>query len=133
MGKLKICIMTPEAKFLDSEADSVVFSLSDGGYEILPGHSPVALALASGFIRIRNDGVKRDIWSADGIAEIRNNNIEVFVDSCAFTEGELSFDEMRHFAKMQNEKQSVMEHEQSKLSIARTIAGLNKKKKNRNI
>lgn len=132
MSRLEICIMTPEAEFLNTEADSIVFSLSDGAYQVLPGHTPLALSLSNGFIRISDSNSERDIWSTEGIAVVKDNTVQIFVDDCAFTEEGLTFDEMQHFMMMQREKQAVKEYEKSKISIARTITGL-KTKKNRNM
>ncbi len=127
MGKLQIRIMTPEAEFYSGEADSAVFTLSDGTTEILYNRAPVALALSNGFIRIKNNGDELDIMTSAGFCEVSHNKVEVFVDKCALSEKELSFDEMQHLSKMENERRSVLEHRHTKIEIARAIAMARKK------
>lgn len=122
MGKLNVRIMTPQAEFFSGEADSVVFTLSDGTCEVLYNRAPAALALSNGFIRIKNGDTEFDIMTSEGFCEISHNKVEVFVDRCALSEKELSFDEMRHMSKMENERRSVLEHHHTKIVIARALA-----------
>lgn len=132
MKKLDIEILTPESEFLMTEADSIIFTCADGYYGILPSHSPITLTLESGFIDITNDGVKDRIWASEGIATVINDKVLVFVNLAADTEEGLSPDEMKHFAMMQREKESIYQHRETKIALTRTITGLTRKK-HRNI
>lgn len=128
MGVIRVSIMTPEAAFMSGEAEAVILNCADGEYELLPGHTPIVMALTSGFIAVKRDGEWEEYWATEGFAEMSGDKLSVFVDNCAKTEGHLSFDEKKHFAIMQKEKQSIYEHTESKISIARAIAGLKRRK-----
>ncbi len=132
LDRLNVSIMTPEAEFLNGAAEAVILNCSDGEYEILYGHTPMVMALSGGFIAVKRRGEWEEYWATEGFAEMSGDRISVFVDNCAKTEGRLSFDEKKHFDIMQKEKQSIHEHAELKISIARTISGL-KAKKGKNI
>lgn len=128
MSVMNVSIMTPEAAFLNGEAESVILTASDGEYEIMPGHTPIVMSLSGGFIAVKRDGEWEEYWATEGFAEMSGDKLSVFVDNCAKTEGHLSLDEKKHFAIMQKEKQSIYEHTETKISIARAIAGLKRKR-----
>lgn len=129
MGKLQLNILTPEEEFLKAEVDGVNFTCKDGCYEILPGHTPIAMSIVSGVISYLSDGTWHEIWSTDGIAKVNHDEVVVFTNRCALAEGKLTLDEKRHYAMMENERESIYQHEESKISITRAITGLSKKSK----
>lgn len=119
--------MTPEAVFFEGSCDSVSLTLSDGTYEILYNHAPVALALSTGFIRLKCDGTEVDFWNCEGICTVKDNKVEIFVDICSASEKVLSLSEMRSISEAQNKKRAVMEHHRLKIAIARAITSAKKK------
>lgn len=130
MGKLIIDIMTPEEKFLHrEEADSINFTLEDGMFEILPGHAPITLCTVSGLVEYSVNGEKREIYATEGVAKVSGDHVYFFTSRCAAAEEHLSPDELRHFAMLEKEKESIIQHEESKIAIARALSGLRKKQK----
>lgn len=127
--KMKLNIMTPETEFLNTEVEAVNFSLEDGSYEILPGHTPIAMSLTLGSISYKKNGEWHSIWSTEGIAKVIGDEILVFTNRCAEAENALSMSEKKHFEMMATQRESNYQHRESKISIARTLTGLRKKKK----
>lgn len=79
--KLQVLIVTPYNIFLEGKADMLVLPAIDGEIGIMPGHSPIVIALNPGELRIVND---EDIIYAsisDGFAQIEVDNAVVVVGS----------------------------------------------------
>jgi F-type H+-transporting ATPase subunit epsilon len=80
MAKLKLEIVTPDAKTFSEEVDMVTLPGAEGEMGIYPMHVPLMTQIVAGEISVRQ-GVK-DIYLAvgDGFAEITGDHVAVMTD-----------------------------------------------------
>ena len=76
-------ILTPEKKFYQGEAHSVVFpgSADKGSFEVLPNHAPLISSLMEGVIRLRTSAGVTELTITGGFVEVLNNKVSVLVES----------------------------------------------------
>lgn len=67
---MRIEIVTPYQMFYEGPAEMVVMTSKDGEVGIMPGHTPLMVALTPGEIRIRNNDEWRVAASSNGYAEV---------------------------------------------------------------
>jgi F-type H+-transporting ATPase subunit epsilon len=80
-GTLKLQIVTPERKVLESEADGVELPGAEGYLGILPGHTPLIALLKAGVLSYRRGGSGQAWAIASGLAEIADDRVSVLADS----------------------------------------------------
>jgi F-type H+-transporting ATPase subunit epsilon len=80
----KLEIVTPEKKAYSEQVEFAVFPGSEGELGVLAGHAPLLSRLDPGVIRItRNNTVER-LAIAGGFIEVRNNNVSVLAETAEF-------------------------------------------------
>lgn len=62
--------MTPYQMFFEGPAEMLVLTSKDGEVGILPGHTPLMVALTPGELRIKADGEWRIAAASNGYAEV---------------------------------------------------------------
>jgi F-type H+-transporting ATPase subunit epsilon len=90
MAKLKLEIVTPEAKIYSDDVDSVVLPGSEGDLGPLPEHAPLLTALSAGELIITKDGRQSALAVGDGFVEITPTQVSVLTDMAV---GEADIDE----------------------------------------
>lgn len=80
MAKLKLEIVTPEAKIYSDEVDSVVLPGSEGDLGPLPEHAPLITAMSGGELLITKDGKESALAVGEGFVEITPTNVSVLTD-----------------------------------------------------
>lgn len=80
MAKLKLEIVTPEAKIYSDEVDSVVLPGSEGDLGPLPEHAPLITALSAGELVLMKDGRQSVLAVGEGFVEITPTNVSVLTD-----------------------------------------------------
>jgi F-type H+-transporting ATPase subunit epsilon len=78
---LKLEIVTPEKKVIDTEADSVTVPTASGGAGILPSHAPLVSALRPGILTYSNRGTTERVAIGGGFLEVSNDRVSVLADS----------------------------------------------------
>jgi F-type H+-transporting ATPase subunit epsilon len=78
--KLKLIVVTPEKKTLETEADEVQLPGELGYLGILPGHTPLITLLKTGILSYRNGGQAGAFALSAGFAEISNDVVTVLAD-----------------------------------------------------
>jgi|SRR5512142_3156240 F-type H+-transporting ATPase subunit epsilon len=78
--KLKLTVVTPEKKALETEADEVQLPGELGYLGILPGHTPLITLLKTGVLSYRNGGAGGALALSTGFAEISNDVVTVLAD-----------------------------------------------------
>ncbi|MDD4718197.1 MAG: ATP synthase F1 subunit epsilon [Eubacteriales bacterium] len=84
--KLHVEIVTPYELFYEGEVDSVILPALDGEIGIMPGHSPIVIALNPGELRLSNDNETIYASVADGFAQIEIDNVIIVVGSAELPE-----------------------------------------------
>lgn len=77
MSKLNVKIVTPENTMYSGECDSVSVPVNDGYYGIMANHSPIAMALTKGNIKIKNDDEETVIPISGAVLCCKNNTVSV--------------------------------------------------------
>jgi F-type H+-transporting ATPase subunit epsilon len=85
---LKLEIVTPEKRVVDTEADSVTIPTASGEAGILPNHAPLISALKPGILTYTNRGAIERIAVAGGFVEVSHDKVSVLADS-AETAGQI--------------------------------------------
>lgn len=88
---LKLEIVTPEKKVLDSEVDSVTIPTASGEAGLLANHAPMISALKPGVLSYSIKGSTEKMVVTGGFVEISNNSVSVLTDS-AETASEIDVD-----------------------------------------
>jgi F-type H+-transporting ATPase subunit epsilon len=85
---LKLEIVTPEKKVVDTEADSVTIPTASGEAGIMPNHAPLISALKPGILAYTNRGATERVAIAGGFVEVSHDKVSVLADS-AETAGQI--------------------------------------------
>jgi F-type H+-transporting ATPase subunit epsilon len=77
---LKLQVVTPERKVVETEADEVQLPGSEGYLGILPGHTPLITLLKTGVLSYRGGGRSEAFAVSAGLAEISDDRVSVLAD-----------------------------------------------------
>ena len=78
---LKLEIVTPERRVLDTEADYVSLPTASGEAGILPNHAPLITALKPGIRSYSTKSTKERLAVSSGFAEVSSDTVSVLVDT----------------------------------------------------
>jgi F-type H+-transporting ATPase subunit epsilon len=85
---LRLEIVTPEKKVVETEADAVTLPTASGEAGILPNHAPLVSALKPGVLAYTNRGATERVAVAGGFVEVSGDRVSVLTDA-AETAGEI--------------------------------------------
>ena len=88
---LKLEIVTPEKRVLDTEVDSVSVPTASGEAGILPNHAPLISALKPGVLSYTTKGSTERLAISGGFVEVSSNKVAVLADT-AETGAEIDVD-----------------------------------------
>ncbi|HYJ92039.1 MAG TPA: ATP synthase F1 subunit epsilon [Pyrinomonadaceae bacterium] len=91
---LKLEIVTPEKKIVETEAEIVNVPTASGEAGILPNHAPLISALKPGILSYTNRGATERIAIGGGFLEVNHDKVSVLADS-AETTNEINAEEAR--------------------------------------
>jgi F-type H+-transporting ATPase subunit epsilon len=80
MATLKLEIITPEAKLLETEADIVQIPAAEGDMGIYPQHETTVTEIKAGELVITRDGKVEVMAIGEGFAEIRPDRVAILTD-----------------------------------------------------
>ena len=81
MAKLNVDIVTVEGRRFQGEADFVVAPGVEGELGILPQHIPLLTPLATGTVKVRNNGEEQFFFVSGGFLEVRPDQVTVLADA----------------------------------------------------
>lgn len=84
--KMKLEIVTPYSKVVDTEVDEVTASGKLGEFGVLPGHAPFLTSLRIGELSYKNNGVAVSMALNWGYFEVQNDKIIVLVETAERSE-----------------------------------------------
>lgn len=84
--KMKLEIVTPYSKVVDTEVDEVTASGKLGEFGVLPGHAPFLTSLRIGELSYKNNGVTVSMALNWGYFEVQNDKIIVLVETAERSE-----------------------------------------------
>lgn len=77
---LKLEVVTPERRVVDTEADSVTVPTASGEAGILSNHAPLISALKPGVLSYAVKGATEKLAISTGFVEVSNNQVSVLTD-----------------------------------------------------
>src|SRR5215470_6723884 len=91
---LKLEIVTPEKKVVETDADSVTVPTASGEAGILPNHAPLISALKPGVLSYTTRNATEKIAVSGGFVEVNKDKVSVLADA-AETADEINADAAR--------------------------------------
>jgi len=88
---LRLEIVTPEKKVIETEADSVTVPTATGEAGILPSHAPLISAVRPGILTYTVKGTSDKLAVSAGFVEVNGDKVAVLVDT-AETADEIDLD-----------------------------------------
>jgi len=127
MKLFNLKILTPEREFFDGTAEAVSADGPDGNVMILADHTPFIMPVVAGNIKIKKDGEWTQSVNSEGFLEVRSDEVLIFVQSCLHPE-EIDLNRAetarRRELEQLRQRQSIQEHNASKIALARAVARL---------
>jgi F-type H+-transporting ATPase subunit epsilon len=77
---LKLVVVTPEKKVVDTTADQVELPGQLGYLGILPGHAPLISLLTTGVLSYRTGGAEKSLAISAGFVEVAGDSVSVLAD-----------------------------------------------------
>ena len=110
MAKLKLEIVTPEAKIYSDDVDTVVLPGSEGDLGPLPEHAPLLTALTAGELKVTKDGKESVLVVGEGFVEITPSAVSVLTDMAI---NEADIDETAAEAAMRRAQEALRDDQLS--------------------
>ena len=120
-------ILTPERRFMDGDVEALTVNAPDGSVTILADHAPFIMPVSIGTIKIKKDGIWEEAVNTEGFLEVHHQGVLVFVQACERPDeiDTLRAEEARQRAEEKiRQKQSINEHKQSQIALARAMERL---------
>src|SRR5690349_12190565 len=81
MATFQLELVSPERLLLSRQVEMVTIPAADGEMGVLPGHSPMVVALRGGVIRVRENGAETErLFVGGGFAEVSPERVTVLAD-----------------------------------------------------
>lgn len=81
MATFQLELVSPEKLLLSRQVDMVIIPAAEGEMGVLPGHSPMIVALSGGAIRVyENNQVTDSLFVAGGFAEVTAERVTILAD-----------------------------------------------------
>ncbi|MBO4474894.1 MAG: ATP synthase F1 subunit epsilon [Clostridiales bacterium] len=84
--KMTIEVVTPYEVFFEGRVESIVIPTLDGQFGIMPGHSPLVVAITPGIARFEADGQSRSFVISEGFAEIGQHVVIIVCNAAEWPE-----------------------------------------------
>lgn len=133
MPKLRLEIVTPEAKTFSDDVDSVVLPGVEGELGIFPMHVPLMTQLAPGELRIQRNGSEERLAVGEGFVEITQDSVSILTDMAVL---ESDIDEAatedavkRAQAAMNDDKLNSEDQAAVEAALSRSLAKLRVKRR----
>ena len=133
-NKLKLEIVTPDAKTFSEDVDMVTLPGAEGEMGIYPMHVPLMTQIVAGEIIVRKDGRDHFLAVGDGFAEITGDHVAVMTDMAIKAENidEAKAEEARRRAEARlTEKLDDEQTAMVSASLAHSVAQLKVKRRQR--
>ena len=81
MATFLLELVSPEKLLLSRQVEMAIIPATDGEMGVLPGHSPMIVALRGGVIRVRENGAETErLFIGGGFAEVSADRVTVLAD-----------------------------------------------------
>jgi F-type H+-transporting ATPase subunit epsilon len=131
---LKLEIVTPDGTVYSEEVEMVTLPGVEGQMGVYPRHVPLMTQMVPGEITVRKDGREYFLAVGEGLIEITGSHVSLLTDMAIAAEhiDEAKVEEARRRAEARlQEKLSDEEVASTNASLARSLAQLHVKRRNR--
>lgn len=80
MANLKVVVLSPQKKVLETECSQVTIPTVNGQVTILPRHIPLFTQLAPGEVIVKSDSDRQSLAVSGGFANIHHNEVVLLVE-----------------------------------------------------
>ncbi len=84
--KMMLEVVTPYEVFFEGQIEKVVLPAQDGQLGVMPGHSPLVVAITPGIASFEADGETKDFVMSEGFAEIAHHVVVVVCNAAEWPE-----------------------------------------------
>jgi len=122
--KLRLRIATPDKKILDEDAEMVIMRCISGDMGVLPKHEACSAILDIGVLRILNGGDERRMAVFGGIAQVRDNVVNILANDAQWPEDidlSLAEAERDNTARHMQESSDALEIQRDQVLMRRTL------------
>lgn len=119
-NSFKLELVTPLAKILSEEVNFVMLRTTEGDMGILPNHSPFVAGLATGEMKVRNNGQEKFYYVSGGFVEISDNVVTILADE-AMDVNDIDLEAARKEAQIAKEKLERIAEDMDMSNVQKTL------------
>ncbi|MGL4357633.1 MAG: F0F1 ATP synthase subunit epsilon [Cetobacterium sp.] len=119
-NSFKLELVTPLHKVLSEEVNFVMLRTTEGDMGILPNHSPFVAGLATGEMKVRNNGQEKFYYVSGGFVEISNNVVTILADE-AMDVKDIDLEAARKEAQIAKEKLEKSAEDMDIANVQKTL------------
>ena len=127
-------ILTPEHEFFSGNVEGISAQSPDGNIMILADHAPMIMPVSIGILSVKIDGKWEEYVCSEGFLEAHSEGVLIFVQSCEHPDEidtKRAQEAERRAREHLRQKQSISEHKQSQIALARAMTRLQAQSKYR--
>ncbi|MGL4935497.1 MAG: F0F1 ATP synthase subunit epsilon [Cetobacterium sp.] len=119
-NSFKLELVTPLNKVLSEEVNFVMLRTTEGDMGILPNHSPFVAGVATGEMKVRNNGQEKFYYVSGGFVEISNNVVTILADE-AMDVKDIDLEAARKEAQIAKEKLEKSAEDMDIANVQKTL------------
>lgn len=85
-NQMLLKVVSPYEVFYEGKIDRIVIPAEDGQYGILPGHSPLVVAMNPGIVRFNVDEESKSFVISEGYAEVGHHTVLIVCNAAEWPE-----------------------------------------------
>lgn len=120
VNSFKLDLVTPLAKILSEEVNFVMLRTTEGDMGILPNHAPFVAGLATGEMKVRNNGQEKLYYISGGFVEISDNVVTILADE-AMDVKDIDLEAARKEAQIAKEKLERIAEDMDIANVQKTL------------
>lgn len=120
VNSFKLDLVTPLAKILSEEVNFVMLRTTEGDMGILPNHAPFVAGLATGEMKVRNNGQEKFYYISGGFVEIFDNVVTILADE-AMDVKDIDLEAARKEAQIAKEKLERIAEDMDIANVQKTL------------
>ncbi|WP_448821063.1 F0F1 ATP synthase subunit epsilon [Cetobacterium sp.] len=120
VNSFKLDLVTPLARILSEEVNFVMLRTTEGDMGILPNHAPFVAGLATGEMKVRNNGQEKFYYISGGFVEISDNIVTILADE-AMDVKDIDLEAARKEAQIAKEKLERIAEDMDIANVQKTL------------
>ncbi|MDD4715414.1 MAG: ATP synthase F1 subunit epsilon [Oscillospiraceae bacterium] len=136
MKTFPLDILTPEHQFFSTHAEALTIQAPDGSLTILAGHAPLVAPFIPGSLSVKVNGEWKEAFHSSGFLEVLREGVIVFAQACEWPENideKRALEAKRRAEERLRQRQSINEHQNSQIALARAMVRLQLARKHINL